>query len=406
MARTVAGAMKLGRRSGGVEVRRAEGNGQPGGHQHRACLRRLRVAAGAAAIAACLPYAALKVVWLLGGSVGSATAEGAAELHDGRHVAGNVATLAMVAVAVLLALTLTHPRGQRLPPALVLLPVWLGTGLLAPIALGLPLGLVAQAIAGGSPAPADNGLHGWVYAVVYGGFLVEAVALTAAFVLYARVRWTALLELRMPEPARGKGQRLPRILAHSAAAAAVLYAVANLAWAVGGNSLAAPPGFETAAQRSLLVSTALLALAGAFAVLQLVGHRPIRRLPDRLWVPLTLAWVGSAAGLASGLSQYALAADAGPHPSTSLLLAVGSTGGLLMGAVALRSVVGRPLGAGRLEKGLERRSRGVQVSGLEPRDSRGDGVPPRGSCGDRVGPSAGPLRQRSGRGLGRRPRGP
>lgn len=292
---------------------------------------------GAAAIAACLPYAMLKVVWLAGGSVGSAGVRGAAELHDARHTVGNVATLAMVAVAVLLALALTHPRGQRLPPALVLLPVWLGTGLLAPIALGLPLGLVAQAVVGGAPAPVDNGLRGWVYVVVYGGFVVQAVALMAAFVFYARVRWAVLLGLRVTEPARGKRQPLPRVLAHTAAAAAVLYGVANLAWAVAGESLAAPPGFETAAQRSLFVSTGLLALAGAFAVRQLVGQRRIRQLPDRLWAPLTLVWVGSAASFASGLSQRALAADAGTPPATSLILAIGTISGLVMGAAALVS---------------------------------------------------------------------
>ena len=111
-------------------------------------LRRLRTVAAVAAIASCLPYAALKVAWLTGSSVGSATAAGAASLHDGRHTAGNVATLAMELVAVMLALAFGHRRGQVLPAAIVLLPVWVGTGLLAPLALGLPLGLVAQAIVG------------------------------------------------------------------------------------------------------------------------------------------------------------------------------------------------------------------------------------------------------------------
>ena len=297
--------------------------------------RRLRLAAGAVAIAACLPYAGLKVAWLAGASVGAATAEGAAELHDERHTVGNTATLVIAALAVLLALALTHPRGRRLPPALLLLPAWVGTGLLAPIALGLPLGLAAQAVAGGSPAPAGNGLEGWVYAVVYGGFVVQALALAVAFALYARTRWAALLRLRVPECAGGEGRRLPRALAGTAAAAAAVYAVTNLGWTVGGESLAAPPGFETAAQRSLLLSTGVLALAGAAAVLRMAGHRRIRRFTDRAWALLALAWIGSASAFASGLSHYALAADAGLPASTSLLLAVGVAGGVLMGAAAL-----------------------------------------------------------------------
>ena len=38
---------------------------------------------------------------------------------------------------------------------------------------------------------------------------------------------------------------------------------------------------------------------------------------------------------ASGLSQYALAADAGLDPSTSLLLALGTISGVTMGVAAL-----------------------------------------------------------------------
>jgi hypothetical protein len=90
---------------------------------------------------------------------------------------GNVVTVAMVLVAVMLALALTHPRGQKLPAAVVCLPVWIGAGFLAPITLGLPFGIVVHAFVGGSPAPADDGLHGWVYVVVYAGFVVQAVAL-------------------------------------------------------------------------------------------------------------------------------------------------------------------------------------------------------------------------------------
>jgi hypothetical protein len=304
-------------------------------------LTRIRIAAGIAAVAACLPYAALKIAWLAGSSVGSATAAGAGSLHDGRHTVGNAATLAMALAAVLLALALTHRRGQRLPAAVVLIPVWVGTGLLAPIALGLPVGLVAQAFVGGSPAPADNELQGWVYAVVYGGFVVQAIALLTAFVLYARVRWPELFRLRTVELASETTGRLPRFLAHAGASAAAVYAVTNLAWAVAGESLAAPPDLDTAAQRSVFASTGLLALAGAWAVQELV-HRRAGRPFDRLGAPLAIAGVGSAACFASGFAAYALAADASVDPSTSVLLALGSISGLAMGTAALLAVVGSP----------------------------------------------------------------
>jgi hypothetical protein len=304
-------------------------------------LTHIRIAAGVAAVVACLPYVALKVAWLAGSSVGSATAAGAASLHDGRHTVGNAATLALELVAVLLALALTHRRGQKLPAVVLLLPIWVGTGLLAPIALGLPVGVIVQAVIGGSPAPADNGLQGWVYAVVYGGFVVQAIALLTAFVLYARVRWPELFRLRTVELASDTSRRLPRFLAQAGALAAAVYAVTNLAWAVAGESLAAPPDLDTAAQRSVFVSTGLLALAGAWAVPKLVHPRGAGRPFDRLAAAVATAGVSSAACFTSGLAAYALPADASPDPSTSVLLSIGSISGLSMGVAALLAVVGR-----------------------------------------------------------------
>lgn len=205
-----------------------------------------------AVIAAALPYVGLKLLWLSGGSLGSATAAGAASLHDARHTGGNLVTLAMELVAVLLALALVDPRGRRLPAAVVLVPLWVGSGLLAPIALGLPFGLLAQGVSGGSPAPTDNGLQGWVYILVYGGFLVQAVALGSAFVLHARARWPVAFERRVRRIAATTGQA--RSLALGGALAAGVYATAQLAWALTGSRLGAPAGFETLAQRSLFVS--------------------------------------------------------------------------------------------------------------------------------------------------------
>lgn len=91
-------------------------------------------------------------------------------------------------------------------------------------------------------------------------------------------------------------------------------------------------------------STGLLALAGACAVHQLVHPRSVRRrsASDRLWAPLALGWIGSASTVASGLSQHALAADASLNPSTSLLLALGTISGVMLGAAALLAIVGPP----------------------------------------------------------------
>jgi len=213
------------------------------------------------------------------------------------------------------------------PAVLVLIPVWVGTGLLAPIALGVPLGLAAQAIAGGSPVPAHNGLHGWVYAVVYGGFAVQAVCLLTAFALYARDR--AGPPARPSRPAAGPQPGAAHARDYRGAGRSRVRAV-NIAWALADRRLAAPPGFHTVAQKALFASTGLLVPAGAWAVLSLVGRRRAVTAPGRLLALLSIAWVGSATGFASGIAGYVLAASASPQPAIPILLALGTASGALI----------------------------------------------------------------------------
>jgi hypothetical protein len=301
-------------------------------HPDRAVARRARIVV--AAIAAALPYIILKLTWLTGGSVGSATAAGAASLHDPRHTVGNLVTLAMQLVAILLVLALLDRRGRKLPAPALLLPLWVGSGLLTPIALGLPFGLLAQAFVGGSPTPAHNGLQGWVYVVVYGGFAVQALALASAFVFHARVRWPGVFELRVQDLAGPNAGRVTRTLARAGALAASIYGAVQLAWALAGTRLGAPSGFDTLTQRSVFVSTGLLALGGAWAVLALSQRAPA---PARLQTPVVIAWLGSATAFASALAGYALRETARPAPATTLLLALGAVAGVTLAGAGLCS---------------------------------------------------------------------
>ena len=218
---------------------------------------RHRLVACAATVLACLPYLALKVGWLAGSSVGFASGPASADMHGERYVVGNVLTLGMDLVAVGLVLALALPWGRRLPGWLLAAPVWVAAGLLAPVALGVPLGLLVQAVVGGAPAPADNGLEGWVYATVYGGFVAQAVGILAAFWWHARDRW----------PERLVARRVPaRSGVVVAAAVASGFGVLHLVWAVAGTGAGGPDGFETATQRTYLAATGLVVLAGAAAV--------------------------------------------------------------------------------------------------------------------------------------------
>ena len=272
----------------------------------------LRLAICYGTIVACLPYLTLKALWLFGYSPGAANAEGAGALVAPRHVVGNVITAGMELVAIALILALTYPWGQRLPAWLLATPIWVGVGLLAPILVGLPLGLVAQAFAGGSPAPAENGLDGWVYAIVYGGFVVQAVGLLLAFVGYALDRWPGAFRIRTPQLKAG-GIDLRRV----ATVAAIIisgYAALLAAWSVMGQRWGGPAGFETVAQRSFLLATGIIVLAGAIAALCLVwrwGHGSIL-------APLVLAWVGMGVAVPSGPTHIALSNQG----EVSLLLVV------------------------------------------------------------------------------------
>lgn len=237
-----------------------------------------------------MPYLTLKLVWLTGSGVGT-TGSGAGMMTDPKYVVGNLLTAGMDLTAIVVALAFTYQWGQRLPSWLVLGPIWIGTGLLAPIALGLPLGIVVQGFAGGSATASDNGLESWVYGIVYGGFTLQAILLVTAFVLYARTRWPNVFRLRIKD-FQGPSPVQQRVIVGSAVVASI-YGALSLVWAFAGGHRAV----ETAAQQTFWVTQAALSFAGAVGLLAL-AYRWGR---GRLLLPLTAAWLGTGVVFASGL---------------------------------------------------------------------------------------------------------
>ena len=102
--------------------------------------RPLERAALAAAVAATVPYLVLKVMWLSGSTAGMRHAA-EDEMHSTRFLIGNTVTIVLMLAGVGLIVGLTRPRAERVPAGLVLVLGAGATGLLAPILLGLPLGL-------------------------------------------------------------------------------------------------------------------------------------------------------------------------------------------------------------------------------------------------------------------------
>ncbi|MEU9983983.1 hypothetical protein [Streptomyces sp. NPDC050856] len=241
-----------------------------------------RGALRALVLVACVPYLSLKTAWLAGSRIGIPDGSVLLE-HRGVIAAANGLTLLMDACVVVLALLLTQRWGLRFGAWPLAFPMWVATGLLAPVVAGFPAQLAAGFLGGGRGEPF---LDGWVFGVVYSGFLVQGLALGALFVLYARDRWGHL----WAGGARvGGGTRIVAVTASVLLAGPVAAHLARLA-----GRLAADPasGRRTGGFPVLESVQVLFAAAAVAGVLTLVLRRD-RTAPVRL--PLALAWVGSGA---------------------------------------------------------------------------------------------------------------
>lgn len=212
-----------------------------------------------------LPYLGLKLLWLFGSDVGITDP---AFAEDGGIYALNLLTAGMDVVAIVLAVTFASRRGMRAPGPLVLFPIWVGTGFLAPIVVATPL---AATTSGDSAGDSTLPLAGWVIPLVYGSFVGLGVLLLTAFLLYARERWSG----RLTAVPRGP------VAALLGSALALFVAVVHGVWIIredGGD--------------------AVWAVHGAFALVGVVGVWWLRR--GVRWLPLIAAWAGSGALFAWG----------------------------------------------------------------------------------------------------------
>ncbi|CCB77593.1 MULTISPECIES: sensor histidine kinase [Streptomycetaceae] len=255
------------------------------------------------AVAACVPYLALKVAWLSGSTVGI-PAGSALRHEDPRLATVNALTVAMDAAVVVLAVALTRPWGRRLPGWVLVGPAWLASGLLGPVFVVWPVQTLLSAVFPGPALVARQvpWLDPWVFVLVYGGFLVQGVALGALFVLYVRERWGA--------PPAGRPVRPGvRRVAVAGVVAAVLPAVAHVAWACGATTGLAP-GRIAGRGRDVAVleaGYAVFVVAGAVGVVWTVfrcgdGRRAVP------WV--ALAWCGT--GTTAAWGGWLLLGGVGP----------------------------------------------------------------------------------------------
>ncbi|WP_327151098.1 hypothetical protein [Nocardia sp. NBC_01329] len=258
-------------------------------------LTKLRTIGGIGAAMAVTPYLLIKIVWTFGLFVPTEEMGGA----DWRVI--NATTAFLAAVGITLALAFSRPWGESLPAWVVVLPVWVGTGLLVPMLLLAPvLGPAAmnRDQEAGSP-------DFWIYEqiLVMISLVGIGVGLPLALAGYARARWPEALSgsIACPEPP-GSTRQLQVALARLVAAGCALLGCVKLFWAAGGTF-----GLDTnrLGQRDLWwqllsSSTAVWAFIGSWAILVLTAHRSARRF----FPPMAAAWVAS--GMLFSYSVYNL----------------------------------------------------------------------------------------------------
>jgi hypothetical protein len=260
-----------------------------------------RIVAGYGALICAIPYFALKIVWLSGGDLGAANPQ---IMRDASMMALNAITAVMDVVGMALALAFVHRWGLRVPSWLLLTPMWVASGLLARFVLLVPPAAVAGILSFSSTTRTISGpVQPWVYALVYTEFAGMGFGLIVAFFLYARTRWSFIVNVAGTTriPGDGAGMRALSIpLATAAAVLAVAVGMLQLAWAMGATFGLQP---NLAAQRTI-VSAALnltdgaMAIAGAAGLLTMVFAR---RHDLSFWRALVPAWIGSASMFSWGL---------------------------------------------------------------------------------------------------------
>ncbi|MBO8188342.1 hypothetical protein [Streptomyces spirodelae] len=256
-------------------------------------MERTKTVLAAAAVAACLPYLALKLIWVAGGNLGIPPGSPLREEGTALWLV-NILTIAMDGTVVLLVLALTRPWGRRLPAALLALPLWIACGLLGPIVAAFPAQVLYGVLSGGAgqDSGADELLDGWVWTLVYSGFTVQALALGALFVRYVHDRWGALLRSPL-HPDIAAPDRSP-VLARLGFAAAVLLTLPCVA---GLTTQMADQSADRRIVDAAFLLYTLVALAGVGRLLRTGGtggtRGAVRRTAPRLGPTLSAAWIGS-----------------------------------------------------------------------------------------------------------------
>jgi hypothetical protein len=281
----------------------------------------IRKIGGYGAAIAVTPYLLIKVAWTFGILLPDA------RMGQPSWRVINATTALLALAGILVGLAFSRPWGERLPAWLVLLPVWVGTGLLVPMVLLAPVlgpAAVARDQAAGAPPT-------WSYEQLF--VIVSLIGVGAglpiAFAGYAKARWPEALEGPLDGGAPpGHTRQLQLPLAGIVAVGCVLLGVTKLSWALGATLGIDPGRLEDRDLwwHVLTLSMGVWSLAGAWGVLVLTSRRGFKRF----LLPVMVAWVSSGMLFAYNLF-FSLRADSQASPESPLARVLATQSGIVLG---------------------------------------------------------------------------
>ncbi|GGD97427.1 hypothetical protein [Paenibacillus nasutitermitis] len=244
---------------------------------------KMRRFCGYGAAIAVMPYLLIKIVWTFGLFIPTE------QMGDASWRAINGATAVLSMVGILLALAFSRPWGERLPAWLVVLPVWVGTGLLVPMLLLAPVLGPAAMTRDMAAGAADIWSYEQIFVMV--SLMGIGIFLPLALAGYAKARWPEALggptDMELP----GHTQDMQITLGRLIAAGCIILGAIKMYWTAGGTLGIDPDRLDDRDVwwHLLTLSTGVWALAGAWGLLVLISRRGSRSfLP-----PMAAAWISS-----------------------------------------------------------------------------------------------------------------
>jgi hypothetical protein len=289
-------------------------------------LIRMRKLWGFGAALSVMPYLLIKIVWTLGLFIP------ADHIGDNSWRMINAATAVIAAFGIFLAMAFCRPWGERLPAWLVVLPVWIGTGLLVPMLFLAPiLGPAAMnqdRVAGSADI--------WAYEqfLIMISLIGVGICLPIALAGYVKKRWPEALggAHDLGEPP-GNTYSLQIIIGRMAAVGCIILGVLKLFWAAGGTIGIDPSMLDdrNVWWHLLSFSTGAWALAGAWGILVLTSRKGSKSfLP-----PMAAAWISSGMLFSYNIfaNLSALIYDKQQTPEYPILRVLTTEAGIILGVI-------------------------------------------------------------------------